>query len=267
VLHHDIQFLVRHGYAIIFCAVLAEQGAIPVPTIPLLLAYGAIARAGKLNVFVAILAGLAGCLIADNVWFQLGRSKGGRVLRLICRISLEPDTCVRRTEDAFAKRGLKSLLIAKFVPGLNAVAAPMAGGSGVRWRNFLGYDAAGAILWLGAYIGLGYFLGDQLELVADYALRMGSWLLVLIVALIAAWLLWKYLQRRRTIRELSMARISPAELREMLDANEDVMIVDLRPRLEWDDNELPGVLRLAPEELLERSDEIPRDREIVLLCL
>src|SRR5579872_2295384 len=182
---HTIQFLIRHGYVVLFVWILAEQGAVPLPSIPLLLACGALARAGKLSLAIAMLYGLAGCLIADNVWFQLGRVRGGRILRFLCRISLEPDSCVRQTENAFLRYGLRSLLVSKFVPGLNAVAAPMAGSSGARRTRFLLYDTLGALLWLGTYIGLGYLFSDQLENVAAYALRMGSWLVVIVIGSLA----------------------------------------------------------------------------------
>jgi len=127
---HTAEFVVRHGYALLFVWLLAEQGALPLPSVPLLLACGALARNGQLNPFLVLLSGMAACLLADNIWFQLGRRRGARILKFLCRIALEPDSCVRRTETAFEKYGVRSLLVAKFVPGLNAVAAPMAGESG-----------------------------------------------------------------------------------------------------------------------------------------
>ena len=265
-MHSTIQFLIRHGYAVLFLWIVAEQGAIPLPSIPVLLACGALARAGKLSLFLVLLCGLAACLIADNVWFQLGRRRGGRILRFICRISLEPDSCVRQTENAFVKYGLRSLLVSKFVPGLNAVAAPMAGSSGAPLRRFAAYDSLGALLWIGCYVGLGWLFYDQLEVVAAYALRMGSWLVVAVIGLLAIWIVLKFIQRRRFLRKLSVARITPEDLRDMLDAGEDVMILDLRTRVDADDASIPGALRISVEELAERHREIPRDRDIVLFC-
>src|SRR5215467_853281 len=141
---HTIAFVERHGYALLFFWVLAEQSAIPIPSVPLLLAAGALMHTGKLNAFLAIVCCVIAALIADSVWFQLGRSRGRRVLRLLCRLSLEPDSCVRQTENAFLKYGMRSLLVSKFVPGLNAVAAPLAGNSRSPYWQFLLYDAAGA---------------------------------------------------------------------------------------------------------------------------
>src|SRR5260370_39275830 len=125
---HTAEFVVRHGYALLFVWLLAEQGALPLPSVPLLLACGALARNGQLNPFLVLLSGMAACLLADNIWFQLGRRRGARILKFLCRIALDPDSCVRRTATAFEKYGVRALLVAKFIPGLNAVAAPMAGG-------------------------------------------------------------------------------------------------------------------------------------------
>lgn len=263
---HTVQFLIRHGYALLFFWILAEQGAVPLPSIPLLLACGALARAGKLSVPLILLYGLAACLIADNVWFQLGRRRGGRILRLICRLSLEPDSCVRQTENGFSRYGMKLLLISKFVPGLNAVAAPMAGSAASSLGVFLVYDGLGALIWIASYVYVGFLFSDQLERIAAYALHLGSSLLVLLLLLLACWLAWKYVQRQRFLRKLSIARITPEELREMLDSGEDVMIIDLRHALEPEDESIPGALRIPVEELTARQQEIPRDRDIVLFC-
>src|SRR5437016_3023105 len=192
-----IAFVERHGYALLFWWVLAEQSAIPLPSVPLLLAAGALIRAGRLNGLFAAGCCVIAALIADTIWFQLGRHRGRRVLRLLCRVSLEPDSCVRRTENAFLKYGMNSLLVSKFVPGLNAVAAPLAGNSARSYWQFLLYDGAGASIWIGVYFALGYVFSEQLETMLDYASRMGSGLLVTVVGLFALWIGWKFLQRRR----------------------------------------------------------------------
>ena len=265
-MQQTIQFLIRHGYLLLFFWLLAEQAALPLPSIPLLLACGALARAGKMQFHLVLFYGLAACLMADNVWFQLGRRRGTRILRFICRIALEPDSCVRQTENAFTKYGMKSLLVAKFVPGLNAVAAPLAGRSGATLGRFLLYDSLGALFWLSAVTGLGYIFSDQLETVADYAMGMGKGLVLLISALLASWLCWKYAQRQRFLRRLAGARITAEELREMLDAGEDVLIVDVRGPLADAPDTIPGALLIATEDLATRHMEIPRDRDLILVC-
>jgi membrane protein DedA with SNARE-associated domain len=265
-LTHTIDFVVRHGYALLFLWILAEQAALPLPSAPLLLACGALAKDGRLSSHLIVLTGLAACLIADNVWFMLGRRRGTRVLRFICRVSIEPDSCVRQTETVYQKYGSRSLLVAKFVPGLNAVSAPLAAISGLSFGRFILFDTCGALIWIGSFTGLGYIFSDQLDKVGDYAARMGSWVAVVVVGLLAAWIGWKYTQRRRFLKKLAVARITATELRAMLEAGEQVVVVDVRSALESEVDSVPGALRIPLEDLETRSGDIPRDRDIILFC-
>lgn len=261
-----IHLVERHGYALLFFWVLAEQGALPLPSAPLLIAVGALIRTGSLNAVAAMLCCLAGALTADIVWFYFGRTGGKRVLRFICRISLEPDSCVRQTESAFFKYGVNTLLISKFVPGLNAVAAPLAGDSGVRVPRFLLIDSMGILLWSGAYLGVGYVFSNQVEEALGYAQRLGSGALILLASLFAAWIVWKFIQRRRFLRGLETARITPEELWDRMDAGEDLFIVDLRTKVDNDWPSVPGSIRLSIEDLSRNSKQLPRDKEIILYC-
>jgi membrane protein DedA with SNARE-associated domain len=263
--HRVLAFVVSHGYSLVFLWVFAEQAALPLPSIPILLASGALARTGQLQLAGILLCGLSACLLADNIWFQLGKRRGAKILRFICRISIEPDSCVRKTENLFVRFGLRSLLVAKFVPGLNAVAAPLAGASGVRVTQFLAFDSMGSLFWIGAYVAIGYVFSDQLEIAAAYTLQLGSWLIYVIVGALAAWLAWKFIQRRRTLHKLAVARITAWELRERLRSGEDIVVVDLRSVLDQSES-IPGARRFTFEELGVRHKEIPRDRDIVVLC-
>ena len=261
-----IEFVVRHGYSLIFFWVLAEQAALPIPSVPLLLVSGALVRTGQLHLLPALASAFAACVMADNVWFQLGKGYGGRTLQFICKISLEPDSCVRRTENVFLRHGLRSLLVSKFIPGLNAVTAPLAGGAGARVGRFLFFDSVGALIWLGVYVGAGYLFSDQLEIAIGYAIRMGSSVFLVALCVLAAWIAWKAIQRRKFIKSVEMARISPGELQAMLRAGSDVTIVDVRNGLAAEIDLIPGALRIPAEDLPSRHLEIPRDREIVLFC-
>ena len=263
---HTLDFVVRHGYALLFFWILAEQGALPLPSAPLLLACGALAKDGRLASHLIVLTGLAACLIADSVWFMIGRRRGAKALRFICRMALEPDSCVRQTETAYLRYGIRSLLVAKFVPGVNAVSAPLAAISGVRWGRFLLFDTLGALIWICSYAGLGYIFSDQLDKVGDYASRMGSWVGVLAVGLLAAWIGWRFVQRQRFLRKLAVARIAPEELRRKLEAGEELVVVDVRSALESDVDSVPGALRIPLEDLETRHSDIPRDRDIILFC-
>jgi membrane protein DedA with SNARE-associated domain len=263
-----VSFLLRHGYAVLFVIVLVEQAGVPLPALPALLAVGALAAAGHLNLGVALLVVVVACLVSDLAWFELGRRHGARILALLCRISLEPDSCVRRTENTLAAGGARALLFAKFLPGLSTVAPPVAGMMRMRLSRFVLWDIAGALLWSGTYFAVGYVFSAQLERVAELVLGLGRGLVAMVAAALALYLLWKYTQRRRFIREIAVARITPEELRRRLDAREDVVVVDLRHSMEFEAEPatVPGAIHLVPDELDARHGEIPRDREVVLYC-
>ncbi|HEX7229748.1 MAG TPA: VTT domain-containing protein, partial [Candidatus Binatia bacterium] len=204
-------------------------------------------------------------ILADPFWYSLGRYRGGRILKLLCRISLEPDSCVRRTENLFVRRGVHSLLVAKFVPGLNTAAPSLAGVFRMPVRRFIIFDCFGALLWVVTVASLGLILSDQLE---EIALRWGGWLVAVLAGSLATYVLWKFIQRQRFIRRLRIARITPKELMEKLTAGENISIVDLRQPMDVEafPQIIPGALRIAMEEIEERHREIPRDRDVVLYC-
>jgi membrane protein DedA with SNARE-associated domain/rhodanese-related sulfurtransferase len=263
-----LQFVVRHGYTLVFAWVFLEQAGLPVPSAPLLLAAGALSGTHQMNLGTAIAFAAIGAIASDSMWYELGRQKGVRVLQLLCRISLEPDSCVRRSQVSFGRNGARVLLIAKFVPGLNAMAAPLAGIIRMGWRRFLMFDILGALLWVSAFTVTGYMFSSDLERVAARAAYLGTWLLVLLLAAFAGYILWKFYNRQKFLAKLKIARITPEELKEKIDAGEDILVVDLRHSLDFDANPetIPGALHVDAAELEEASDVIPRDREIVLFC-
>lgn len=263
-----VAFIVGNGYPFLFAWVWTEQAGLPVPGEPLLLAAGALAGKGHLRLVTALGVGVGACLLADIIWYEIGRLRGRQILRLLCRLSIEPDSCVRDSQETFLRYGAWSLLVAKFVPGLNTVAQPLAGIIGMRRSRFLLFDVAGAILWVGVYMGLGYVFADQLEIVARHAARLGAWIGVILAAVLAGYLAFKWTRRHRMIRRLRMARITAEELKRKLDAGEDVMVIDLRHALDYEAEPatIPGALHLAPDEIERRYREIPRGRELVLYC-
>lgn len=200
-MNEPIQFLVDHGYSVLFVWVLAEQTGLPVPSIPFLLAVGALAETGRLNFTVALGVAVLAALLSDSSWYQAGHRYGKKVLHLVCRISLEPDTCVRQTENILLRHGARSLLVAKFLPGLSATAAPLAGMSRMRLSRFLFFDGLGALIWAGSYMGGGYIFSDHLEQAAAYSMQFGSSLIVLLVGALAIYVGRHYIRRQRFIRE------------------------------------------------------------------
>jgi membrane protein DedA with SNARE-associated domain/rhodanese-related sulfurtransferase len=260
--------LIQYGHAVVFGAVFAEQIGLPFPSEPVLIAAGALVGSGRLNPAVIVLVAAVASLIGDTVWYWIGRAGGPRVLGWLCKMSLEPYACVRRTELTFSTYGARSLLLAKFVPGLSTVAPPLAGVAGLPLGQFLAFSAAGAVLWVSGYLAIGWLFASQLEVVAAYAEELGSGLLVLLAAVVGGYILWKYVARRRFVRRLHVMRISPEELKSRLDAREDVLVVDVRDRLDFEAEPsiIPGALHMATEELDDRHHEIPRGRDIILYC-
>jgi membrane protein DedA with SNARE-associated domain len=264
-LEEAAEFLIRHGYVVLFGWVLLEQLGLPIPAAPLLIAAGALARAGKMNLLVALALPFVALILADLFWYFLGRYRGGRILKFLCRISLEPDSCVRRTENLFIRHGVRSLLVAKFIPGLNTAAPSLAGIFRMPVRRFLIFDGLGGFLWVVTVTSVGLILGEELERIA---LRWGGWLVGALAVGLAAYVLWKFIQRQRFLRRLRIARITPRELMDKLTARENISIVDLRQPMDIEafPQMIPGALRIAMEEIEERHGEIPRDRDVVLYC-
>jgi membrane protein DedA with SNARE-associated domain len=267
-MHRTLEFLLHHGYMVVLGWVFAEQVGLPLPSMPLLLAAGALSGTGQMSFFRSLFFAMLACVVADSIWYQLGLRKGIRVLQLICKISIEPDSCVRRTEGVFSKQGARSLLFAKFLPGLGTVAPPLAGIFHMRARRFLLFDALGSLLWAGTFLGIGYIFSGQIELVAEHLAALGSRLLVLLIGVFAAYIAYKYFARQRFLRELRIARITVDELKLKIDAGEDLVIVDLRHSMDFeaDPETIPGAFRMDAKELQEKNDRLPRDREVILYC-
>jgi membrane protein DedA with SNARE-associated domain len=263
-----IEFLTRHGYAVVFGWVLGEQLGLPLPAEPVLLGAGALVGMRRLDPGAVLVLAVLGSLLADTAWYVLGRVHGARVLGWLCRVALEPDSCVRRTENAFGRHGARVLVIAKFVPGLNTVAPPLAGVVAMPVWRFLVFSAAGGLVWAAVFVGLGYAFSNQLERVGAVAGRLGGWLVAVLVLALAGYIGTKFVARQRFLRKLRIARIEPHELKARLDGGEAVVIVDLRHPLDFDaePNIIPGALHLTTTELDARHREIPRDRDIVLYC-
>jgi membrane protein DedA with SNARE-associated domain len=263
-----VESLVSHGYTIFFCWVLGAQAGLPLPAIPLLLAGGALAGAGKLDLAALLALSLVASLLSDLAWFLIGRRHGARVLGFLCRISLEPDSCVRRTQEAFAARGARTLVLAKFVPGLSTAAPPLAGMTGMPLARFLWLDGLGALVWTAAFVVPGYLFSDALERLAEQAALTGAWLLGIFATIVVAWIVVRFTQRQRFLRRLRAARIAPADLHLLLQADAAPFVVDLRHAADFaaDPRTVPGALRLTPEQIEARHVEIPRDRDVVLYC-
>lgn len=263
-----VEFLVRYGYLLLFAWVLVEQLGLPLPSAPLLLAAGALAGTGRMNLAMVLALPMAAVGICDAFWYELGRRRGVKVLQWLCRISLEPDSCVHRTQVRFERNGPWALVVAKFIPGFNTMAPPLAGVSRMPWQRYALFDGLGILFWAGSYIGAGYIFSGQLERVAARLAFLGSGVFALLLSALLLYIGWKYFKRHRFLSDLRIARISPDELHQRMDGGESVVVVDLRHSMEFESEPetIPGAVHMDAADLEEAFEVIPRDREIVLFC-
>jgi membrane protein DedA with SNARE-associated domain len=263
-----IQFLIRHGLIALFFIMLADQLALPVPMDIFIVAAGGLAGAGKIAFVPAVAVLLAAGVLGNVAWYALGRRHGGPILKFLCRISIEPDSCVRRTQNLFTRHGAKALLLAKFVPGLNTVAAPLAGVARVPFPRFLGLISGGLLLWIVPYLLLGVLFRHQLEAVAAWATSMGSRLVWIVAALVAGYFAFKFARRLRLLRFLRTSRVTAEEVKGMIDRGDPVVVIDLRHAMSVRELPvaIPGSVLMTPEEVERRHEEIARDRDVVLYC-
>lgn len=262
-----IPFLIQHGYVVLFVWIFAETMGLPVPSAPLLVMVGALAGGGQMNLLLCISLGVCAALPSDIFWYSMGRQHGGKVLSWVCRISLEPDSCVRKTENIYSRFGARALLVIKFIPGLSAVSTPLAGVIHMHLSRFLLFSSAGILIWVNAYILVGYIFSDELERALAYAMGMGRTLFVLVGGGLTMYILRKYALRQRFLRELSIARITPEELKEKLDSGEDMMIIDVRQELDFEADPyiIPGAVRIRFEQA-ESNPVVSGNREIIVYC-
>ena len=262
------EVFLKYAYLILFLWVLVEQLGAPIPSVPVMLTAGTLTATHKLSLPFVLVSVLLGSLVSDSIWYVMGKRYGGKVVKLLCRLSMEKANCVRRTENYFTKHGAGALVLAKFVPGLGSMAAPIAGQIGMKYRYFAFFDTAGIMLWAVTVTLCGRFFGDVLKKNPDALAWVEHSALVLFLLLLIGFFIWRFVRQQAFLREIRMARLEPDELKKMLDKEQPVYIVDLRHPLDYlpDPRTLPGAILLTPDSLVQQSDLIPRDRDVVLFC-
>ncbi|HSY45599.1 MAG TPA: DedA family protein/thiosulfate sulfurtransferase GlpE [Steroidobacteraceae bacterium] len=256
------------GVGLIFGNVLLEQLGLPVPAIPTLLFAGALVAAGRLPGAAVCAAALLACMIGDASWYIAGRASGGRVMKLLCRISLTPDICVSQTQRSFERWGPKALLVAKFVPGLSLIAPPLAGATHMSLPRFAALSTLGSALWVGVVLLAGALLRSQIEQLLPRVVDLGGAALLIVLALLAAYIGFKWAERRRFYAALDMARIGVDELHALMHGSAPPTILDVRSPIAQglQTRRIPGALHMPLHEVGARSATLPRDREIILYC-
>jgi membrane protein DedA with SNARE-associated domain/rhodanese-related sulfurtransferase len=259
-----------HGLWLVFANVLALQLGLPVPAYPTLIVVGAITARSGGNVSAVLAVAVAASLIADLIWYFAGVRIGRRVLRLMCRLSLSPDSCVRQSENIFDRWGPASLMVAKFVPGFAAVATSMAGVMRTPLATFALFDAIGALLWSSVAVLLGWVFRDALNEVLEVFEQAGRWGVLALLAALALYVGIRALQRRRLIQTLRMARVSVDELYAMINRDERPLIVDVRSRASRQEGRIPGAVWIDSHSLdASLESQILRDNnaaEVIVYC-
>lgn len=256
------ELVIRHGVPLVFFNVLLEQFGVPLPAVPTLIVAGALSRENRISSTHVLIASVVASLIADWIWFMLGRRYGYRILKTLCRISLSPDSCVRDTESKFERWGLKSLLFAKFVPGFSTVAPPLAGAAKHSTIQFLIYDALGAAVWAGSAVAVGRAFHHAIGRVIESLENLGGWAVAIVGIIIAVFIFFKWAQRQTFYKQLRMARVSVQELKGLMDKGVHPLIVDARS--EGARNRDPR--RIPTAVTLDVFDTITGAREIVVYC-
>jgi len=260
--------LIQYGVLVLFVWAFAVQAGMPLPAVPILVGAGTLSGSGQMNLALAIVAAMAATVGADMLWYSLGRYFGTRVLATLCRFSLDPDSLIREAKERFVAHRARYLILAKFLPGVNPLAAGLAGAVPIRPDRFLRYAATGALLWAGIWITLGYLFADVIDLVLAQAIRIKLPLITVSAGALVVWLVFKYARRQYFLRHLLKARITAIELKRRLEAGDHLVIVDLRTALDLEAAPygIPGAHWFAPETLRHPHHLIPRGSELVIYC-
>jgi membrane protein DedA with SNARE-associated domain/rhodanese-related sulfurtransferase len=260
--------LSQYGLAIVAFNVLLNQIGLPVPAVPTLVLAGAIAASGQQPLGQVFFAAVGACLLADSGWYWIGQKYGIRVLKSLCRISLEPDSCVSETQSQFDRWGVNSLVIAKFVPGWATIAPPLAGAMRIGWLRFIFLSTLAAMLWVGVGLLAGALFKTQIALLLIHLDRIGSIAFLGALVLLSAYVAFKWWERSRFYKMLRMARISVAELHALIQGGEAPLIIDVRSPTAraLEPHWIPGALHISLPDVDVHLKDLPRDRDIILYC-
>ncbi|MFA9218035.1 MAG: VTT domain-containing protein [Sphingomonadaceae bacterium] len=262
-----ILLLQQYGILIVFAVVLIEQIGLPIPAFPILIVAGALAVDGDTPWPAVLAVSLAACLISDYFWFRAGRYYGKRILKLLCKISLSPDYCVSQTEDNFNRWGPKALVVAKFIPGFNTIAPPLAGAMGTSTATFLGFSVAGGLLWSGTGLAIGAYFHTSVDQVLDILSTMGTTALIVLGVLLLLFVSFKYVERKRFHQSVQIDRITIDQLQQLLAQGKQPVLIDARSvTAQMLEPAVPGALRFNGGELNAEIAALAKDSHIIVYC-
>jgi membrane protein DedA with SNARE-associated domain/rhodanese-related sulfurtransferase len=260
------QLLQHDSNLLVFGNVFLQQLGLPVPSVPTMVLAGS-QSSGLMALAAMLLAAVLASLLADWIWYAAGRKFGYRVLSLLCKMSINPSTCVNQTEARFTKWGVWSLVFGKFIPGFATVAPPVAGALGMPGSSFFMASAVGAGLWAGLALVAGYAFQAQIDGALAWTAAHGIRLALIAAALIAVVIGWKVWQKARFERLAAMRHIGMDEFQQALASLRPPHIIDLRtPSLAAETGLIPNA-HLTDYDAITRSlSGVEKDYPIVTIC-
>ena len=261
-----LHLIEQYGLAVVFFNVLAEQLGAPLPAYPTLIITGALLERSSYAWPLLLFTAVAAALIADFTWYLAGKRYGRKVMSMLCRISLSPDSCVQQTESVYLRWGASSLLVAKFIPGFASIASALAGALGTRRTSFLFFDSLGAAIWSGSAIYLGSLFSTTIDDLLDVLEQLGLWGLLLLAVALLAFIARKWWQRDRFLKSLRMARISVDELYQLLQQEVAPTIVDVRSAFSQSEGHIPGALTMSVSDPNPPDFGSPYEGEVIVYC-
>lgn len=265
-----LSMMARHGYALTFTLLLAEAIGVPFPAAIALVAAGAAVASHALWGPGVLASALAALLIGDIGQFWLGRSTGWALLGFLCRLSMNPETCILRSAESFYKRGKLTLVIAKFIPGINTMAAPLAGSMKMRFGQFLQLDFLGACLYSMTYLLVGFLSRDFLAATLNSFHAAGRAMEAVITIALVIYAVYRIAQMMKYRKYDVVPRVQVQELAMRLASDERsrVLIVDVRSHGYYDrgSERILGSIRIEPNNLEEELKRIPKDKDVYLYC-
>jgi membrane protein DedA with SNARE-associated domain len=269
-MHNLLPMLAKHGYALTFAILFAESVGLPLPASVALIAAGAAVASHTLSAPTLVLAGTIALLVGDTAQFWLGRYSGWSLLGFLCRLSMNPETCILRSAESFYKRGKMTLLIAKFIPGINTMAAPLAGSMKMRFWQFLRLDTVGCFLYTMTYLLIGYLSRDILAKVLNGFNAAGRAMEAVVVVAVVVYVIYRIVQFFKYRKYDVVPRIQVQELAARLASDEadHVLIVDVRSHGYYDvgAERIRGSIRIEPNNLDQEVKNLPKDKDIYLYC-
>lgn len=263
-----LQFLADYGYWVILAWVFADQFALPLPSIPILIAAGALSSTGQLDIVAVVAIASVATLAADFTWYAIGRRFGPKVLRLTCNLSIEPVSCISSAKSYFDRYGPAAIVGAKYIPGIQTLAPAAAGALPIPIGAFALLDIAATAIWVGPFVALGYLFNAELGQLMGWLGDTSSGFLIAFALAIAAYATFKICQWVLFLRTLRIRRVTPEHISGRLENGEPLTIIDLRQRGDVARQPLAilGANRIPLDEIKHRHDEIPRDRDVVVYC-